>query len=152
MRWLKIIAVESARSKGRIVSVTFIADDVDETVRTQLAYQQQLKDAVLEAQRANAAKTSFLRRMSHDVRTPHQRHPRAALHRRAEPPGRRGAGRLPKEDTQRLGLPATLSNDILDISKLESGTAQLEHVPFDIAQLLAAVDDVSSRVLPRSRR
>ena len=142
-RWLKVTAVESARSKGRIVSVTLIADDVDETVRTQLAYQQQLEDAVLEAQRANAAKTSFLRRMSHDVRTPIN--------------GIRGLLYIAEQSPQDAEVQAdcrkkirsasdyllTLSNDILDISKLESGTTQLEHVPFDIAQLLAAVDDVS---------
>ncbi len=142
-RWLKITAVESARSKGRIVSVTFIADDVDETIRTQLAYQQQLEDAVLEAQRANAAKTSFLRRMSHDVRTPIN--------------GIRGLLYIAEQSPQDAEVQAdcrkkirsasdyllTLSNDILDISKLESGTTQLEHVPFDIAQLLASVDDVS---------
>lgn len=87
------------------------------------------------AMAASAHKSAFLATMSHEIRTPmngviglnelllrteldaHQRHLAEGL---------RGAG---------LTL-LTLINDILDLSKIESGTVELERVPFEVAQLL----------------
>ncbi len=142
--WLRITAVESARYKGKVVAVTFIADDVDDDMRKQFAYQQQLEDAALEAQRANAAKTSFLRRMSHDVRTPingirgelyiADQHP-------DDPEVQADCRRKIHGASDYL---LSLSNNILDMSKLESGTNELEHVPFDLAQTLTSIAGVAA--------
>ena len=42
----------------------------EEQLRREQSYQQQLKDAARKAESANRAKTEFLQRMSHDIRTP----------------------------------------------------------------------------------
>ena len=42
----------------------------EEQLRREQSYQQQLKDAARKAESANRAKTEFLKRMSHDIRTP----------------------------------------------------------------------------------
>ena len=101
-----------------------------------MEYQENLRRAAEDATLANAAKTDFLRRMSHDIRTPIN--------------GIRGmvqiADRFPNDVKKQTECRAKimrssdflleLVNDVLDMSKLESGEMQLEEVPFDLNELL----------------
>ena len=94
-----------------------------------------LREAVEQADRANAAKTSFLSRMSHDIRTPlngiiglleiDEAHPEDLnLHRTNQKKMLISANHL-----------LSLINDILQMSKLESGEVTLSHEPMDLKQL-----------------
>lgn len=65
-----MVIVEQKRVNNKISAVIGIVRDVDEERRREFEYQEQLNVAVTEAKRASASKTSFLRRMSHDIRTP----------------------------------------------------------------------------------
>ena len=99
----------------------------------------QLSAAVEQADRANAAKTSFLSRMSHDIRTPlngiiglleiNAAHPDdAALVSANRSKMRTAADHL-----------LSLINDVLQMSKLESGQVILSHEPLSLSQLAADV-------------
>ena len=102
-------------------------------------YQAQLKEEARKADRANAAKTEFLQRMSHDLRTPingilglveigeYYR----------EDPETQFECRRKIRDTSHLLL--ELVNEVLDMGKLESGELVLEEIPFDLIPLLDAV-------------
>lgn len=102
-------------------------------------YQAQLKEEARRADRANAAKTEFLQRMSHDIRTPingilglveigeYYR----------EDPETQSECRRKVRDTSHLLL--ELVNEVLDMGKLESGELVLEEIPFDLIPLLDAV-------------
>ena len=94
-----------------------------------------LRLAVDQADRANAAKTSFLSRMSHDIRTPlngiiglleiDQVHPdNLELHHTNQKKMMISAKHL-----------LSLINDILQMSKLESGEVVLSHEPMDLGEL-----------------
>ena len=101
-------------------------------------YQAQLKEEARRADRANAAKTEFLQRMSHDIRTPingilglveigeYYR----------EDPETQSECRRKIRDTSHLLL--ELVNEVLDMGKLESGELVLEEIPFDLIPLLDA--------------
>lgn len=58
------------QADGEIESVIFAVQNIDEQKRREQEYQNQIIEAAEEARRANVAKTEFLRRMSHDIRTP----------------------------------------------------------------------------------
>lgn len=102
-------------------------------------YQARLKEEARRAESANVAKTEFLQRMSHDIRTPingilglveigeYYR----------EDPEKQSECRRKIRDTSHLLL--ELVNEVLDMGKLESGEMVLEEIPFDLIPLLDAV-------------
>lgn len=57
-------------SNGRAYGFLYVVEEVSESIRERLQYESQLKIARDQAEAANAAKTSFLFNMSHDIRTP----------------------------------------------------------------------------------
>lgn len=92
----------------------------------------QLQEALIQAQSANAAKTSFLNNMSHDIRTPIN----GIL-------GMLSIIQKSKDDPQKVNdclekidssskLLLSLVNDVLDMSKLESGSVILNNESVDL--------------------
>ena len=98
-------------------------------------YKAELLRAAKKAEAANEAKTEFLQRMSHDIRTPIN--------------GIRGlvnmadhyADDMEKQKEYRTKVKAAsnllleLVNDVLDMSKLESGEIVLEEIPFNLSSI-----------------
>ena len=108
-------------------------------------YGDKLAKAAREASSANSAKTEFLRRMSHDLRTPIN--------------GIRGmveVGDANADDLQKQaecrskiwtasGLLLDLANEALDMSRLESGQVDLDLVPTNLVVLNREVCDILER-------
>lgn len=69
--WLndKLIVHEKDK-EGRVDSVILARSSVNAQKKAELEYQAKLETAILSEQKANQSKTDFLRRMSHDIRTP----------------------------------------------------------------------------------
>ena len=105
----------------------------------------ELRDARLEAEKANRAKSEFLARMSHEIRTPLNAVIGMAdvLAASSLTPDQRRC----VEVSQRNGIGLlTLINDILDLSKVESGKVEIEATPFDLREVVAgAVEVVEAR-------
>ncbi len=103
-----------------------------EMVEQEHKYASQLEDAAQAAQKANASKTEFLQRMSHDIRTPIN--------------GIRGMVEIgdvyaddlakQKECREKIwtasGLLLDLVNEVLDMSKLENGEVTLDIQPMNV--------------------
>ena len=137
-KWYQLLLVPQRRftHREKPSSLMLLFRDVSEQKERDMEYQENLRRAAEEATLANAAKTDFLRRMSHDIRTPIN--------------GIRGmvqiADRFPNNAKKQAECRAKimqssdflldLVNDVLDMSKLESGEMQLEEVPFDLNELL----------------
>lgn len=108
---------------------------------------EQLKVAVDQADRANAAKTGFLSRMSHDIRTPLNGIIGLLEIGEAHPDNIR----LMRENQKKMKISAnhllSLINDILKMSKLESGEVVLSEEPMNLKRLS---DDVLTIVEQRA--
>ncbi len=138
------IIAQSRDASGNVTEVLCVARDFTAEKRLELEYQQQLRDAKEEADNANEAKTNFLRRMSHDVRTPIN--------------GIRGMLMIEAHnDTdfdkltecrmkiwQATDHLLSLVNDVLDMSKLESGKFEINNNPFSLKEVLLDVYNVTS--------
>lgn len=109
---------------------------VDEAVHEEQTQKQLLQDALEAANRASAAKSDFMSKMSHDIRTPMNAiigmTAIAAAH--AENPDRvRDAlSKISSSSRHLLGL----INEVLDMSKIESGTISLAAEEFSLSDLL----------------
>jgi len=93
------------------------------------------------AVRASSAKSEFLANMSHEIRTPINSivgFSELAMDDYIAPKTREYLGRI-KENT--VGL-LQIINDILDISKVESGRMELECIPFDLHEIFTNCETV----------
>ena len=109
------------------------------------AHQRRLLAAKQEAERANRAKTDFLLRMSHDIRTPLNgiMGMLDIAERCQDDLSRRDDCRRKIRESAQVLL--ELINEVLDMNKLESGKIVLEHVPFDLGELSISVFNLIAR-------
>lgn len=105
-------------------------------------YNEQLSKALQAAQLANESKSTFLANMSHDIRTPMNAVLGFAsiIGREADNPAkvRDYAQKITSSGKHLLGL----INDVLDISKIESGKTTLTFEAFDLGESLSAVESI----------
>ena len=135
---------------GAITAVVLVRRRADRRRLTDLLQQERdygdkLAEAAREASSANSAKTEFLRRMSHDLRTPIN-----GIRGMVEV-GDAHADDLQKQTECRLkiwtasGLLLDLANEALDMSRLESGQVDLDLVPANLVTLNREVRDILER-------
>ncbi|MCH3942996.1 MAG: ATP-binding protein [Atopobiaceae bacterium] len=123
-------------ARGTILS---LGTDITESTRLEERRNEELSRALQEAKSANEAKSEFLSRMSHDIRTP--MNGIMGMTRIAReydnPPGTVEC--LDKIDTSSSFL-LGLVNDILDLSKVESGRMELHLEPYTAAEFFTYLD------------
>lgn len=120
--------------------------DIDQQKTERLRQQQAITEAYRYAESANEAKTHFLSRMSHDIRTPmnaiigmtaiagtHLDNPKRVAE---------CLGKITGASRHLLSL----INEVLDMSKIESGTMELQEEEFNLADL---IDDMVAMILPQ---
>lgn len=140
--------VKGRHEDGSIATLLYTIHDIDETKRAEIAYQEELKKSAREAQIANQAKTDFLRRMSHDIRTPINGILGMIEIADNHPTDIEKLKDCRHKIRQAAGTLLSMVSDILDMNKLESGMLEPESVPFDIWALLMEVNHLTEMQAP----
>lgn len=116
--------------------------NIDVRIREELEQKRLLKEALVQANKANQAKSTFLTNMSHDIRTPMNAIVGfTALANNHIKDEARVLEYLDKIQVSSNHL-LSLINDILDMSRIESGKTTLEEKPCNIAKLLKALKNL----------
>ena len=135
--------VKLRNEAGEVTNVLYVTRDINDQKISELESREELRRTAQEAEKANLAKTDFLRRMSHDIRTPingiqgcvdiADRYPDdLELQQEARTKIRTASGYL-----------LNLVNDVLDMNKLESGNIQLERKHFNLLELLHNTNEIT---------
>ena len=115
-------------------------------VRMEQETNKELNRLRMEAESANAAKSTFLNNMSHDIRTPMNAiigFTNIALKHNPKPEVKSCLEKISDSSEHLL----TLINDVLDISRIESGRIQYTPVPVDIVAVANTVVNVTTGFL-----
>ncbi len=142
---LYIIFFLAASLIYRVISIRHLR----ESHITEEKYNEKLLKSAEEARRANAAKSDFLRRMSHDIRTPINviMGMTEIADKNADDAERQAECR--ENIRTASGYLLELVNDVLDMGKLESGETYLEHVPFDLYEMFDEIAVLNGQNLQR---
>lgn len=141
-KWVKLTATFTDQLQNGVpISYTVMIDITDITEQRELQKKlelqsKQLKEALDSAEKANQAKSDFLARMSHDIRTPMN----AII-------GMTAIAKAHINEQERVldcmekidgssKLLLSLINEVLDMSKIESGRLILSEDDFNIGELL----------------
>ena len=120
--------------------------DINEEKKLEIAQQQRIEEAVEEARQANRAKTVFLSNMSHDIRTPMN----GIIGMTAIAASHVDDRERVLDSLKKISMASkhllNLINEVLDMSKIESGKVELKEEPFNLAEL---VDSLVSMMNPQ---
>lgn len=134
--WLKILICPFLL--GGIQKHIYAVTDVTEERKAR----ENITAAVVAAEQASSAKTSFLANMSHDMRTPMNGIVgMTAIAKNNLDDRKRVEDCLNKIDLSSSHL-LNLINDVLDMSKIESGKLAMECEPFDMMQILRNLENI----------
>ena len=136
-RWLTMIIVPQGYDKnGKLCTVLVANRDATEEKEREIEQDKNLRNALAAAEHANKAKTAFLSNMSHDIRTPmnaiigftvlataHIDNTELVL------------DYLKKIRTSGQHL-LSLINDVLDMSRIESGSVEIEYAAVHLPDIL----------------
>ncbi len=118
--------------------------DIDSEMREQMSQSHALSDALTAAEEASKAKTAFLSNMSHEIRTPMN----AIIGLDSIALNDPDISPQTREYLEKIGVYANhllmLINDILDMSRIESGRLTLKNEDFSFSKLLEQINTMFS--------
>ena len=138
-KWENLSIICLQRENGRPISILYAVQDITERKNKEIESRIALQEAFDAAEAANNAKSEFLSRMSHDIRTPMN----AVM-------GMTAVAAMHMDDRERVTdclnkITASsrhllaLINDVLDMSKIESGKVTLSEEPFNLSEMVEGI-------------
>ena len=136
------------RADHRVHAIGLGFTDIDAEMRETMTQQKALADALTAAEQASKAKTAFLNNMSHEIRTPMN----AIIGLDSLALRNKNLPEETREYLEKIGESAKhllgLINDILDMSRIESGRILLRNEEFSFRDML---EQINAMVLTQCR-
>lgn len=139
LRWFHAAGRLSRREDGSPIDFVGLFVDIDDEKKLEEKLEQQkidLEDALAAAQHANRAKTTFLNNMSHDIRTPMNAiigfTSLAAAHIDSKEQVQAYLAKITTSSNHLLSL----INDVLDMSRIESGKVKIEEKETSLPEIM----------------
>ena len=134
--------VSRIESAGEDVEVAIGFSNVDTEIRREMEQRKLVESALAQAQHANSAKTTFLSIMSHDMRTPMN----AIMGFSAIAASHIDNTERVKDCLEKITSSSThllnLINDILDMSRIESGKVQIQEKECSLSEMLHTLENI----------
>ncbi len=141
--WIRATAVlVRSDAQGRPMAVLYAAQDVTESKQKEAREHRALQEACQAASHANAAKSEFLSRMSHDIRTPMN----GIMGMTGIAMSHIGDQERTLDCLKKIAVSSkhllNLVNEVLDMSQIESGKMDLAEEPFRIPEMIQELETI----------
>ncbi|MDE7248124.1 MAG: response regulator, partial [Lachnospiraceae bacterium] len=137
--WCSIAITVAEEENGKPTAATMAVRNIDDVIRREEDQRQVLRQAVERAEAANRAKSDFLSRMSHDLRTPMNAilgmTSIAAMHIDEKERVLDALEKITVSGKHLLGL----INEVLDMSRIESGKVSLTENAFNLSDTIESL-------------
>ncbi len=140
--WMELVLMKGGSVDGNPSAATIGFRNIEKDVQEENKRQGDLQQALQMAQAANRAKTTFLNNMSHDIRTPMN----AIIGYTGLASSHVGNVELVKEYLAKIGESSghllSLINDVLDMSRIESGKMNLNEKKESLSVIIHTLCDI----------
>lgn len=137
--WCAIAITAAEEENGELTALTMAVRNIDDVISREEKQKQMLEQAVERAEAANHAKSDFLSRMSHDIRTPMNAilgmTSIATMHIDEKERVLDALGKITVSGKHLLGL----INEVLDMSRIESGKVSLVEGSFNLSDTIESL-------------
>jgi len=142
-KWYRMhVIVASYAPDGKVTHVVLAIMDVDKEIQKDIQQKEAVEKALVDAEKANKAKSQFLSSMSHDIRTPMNAITGFANLAQVNIDDKNQVkDYLDKIQSASKHL-LNLINDILDMSRIESGKVQIEESEVSLREIFGEVNNL----------
>ncbi len=151
-KWYRLhVIAASFLPNGEVGSVVMAIMDVDHQVRYDISQKAAVEAALVQAEKANKAKSDFLSSMSHDIRTPMNAimgfTSLAQSHIADKETVQNYLGKILSAGKHLLNL----INDILDMSRIESGKIQIQEDEVSLNEVIGDIENLMQSMVEEKR-
>ena len=152
-KWYRMhVIAASFNTEDELSHVVMAIMDVDKQVRTEISQKEALEQALIQAEQANEAKSNFLSNMSHDIRTPMNAIIGFTNLAKSHMDSRESVEGYLGKIRSASGHLLSLINDILDMSRIESGKIQIEENEVALTEVIQEVQNMVQPMAEENRQ
>ncbi len=152
-KWYRMhIIAASFNAEEELSHVVVAIMEVDKQVRHEISQKEAIEQALIQAEQANQAKSNFLSNMSHDIRTPMNAIIGFANLAKGHINHKERVEEYLDKIQSASGHLLSLINDVLDMSRIESGKLQIEEDEMCLTDTLREVESMVQPMIEQAKQ